>query len=181
MDDGESVERGLPARLDGVPLLTAAGVAHRARRVAQLPAARAALDRQTVAFRDLLPPPAVVVPHRRLDPGRLLRHGRFATAVARLLRRPAVRGLEAQDAEAHVAEVFAVLVREGGLRRDEVPDACAGRLLLGDRVDDGERRDLLAELQVAGVVLLGVGTEDARVAVVIEELVEAMLPFLGSS
>ena len=74
-------------------------------------------------------------------------------------------GLNFSTRNEHRADFFAVLVAEDGARVDEVADAERGRLLLGDRLDDGRRGDAVAGAQIARVVLLAVGRDDRRVAV----------------
>ncbi len=153
----------------------AAGVAHGPRRMSQLlaPAQRWIGSTPSSATRSHHQPLSWPI-------GGLMREG-FGRHAASPAESPSlalglrVGRLELEHAKAHPAEVFAVLVRERRARRDEVADARAGGLLFGDLVDHRLRRHQIAELQVALVVLFGVGAEHARVAVVGQQLVEAVL------
>src|SRR5262249_61081786 len=76
--------------------------------------------------------------------------------------------LELEDAEPHGRDELAVVGAVVDACRDEVPDAEAGGLLVGDGLDDRRRRQVVAEMQVAVVLLLAVRRDYGSEAGVVE-------------
>ncbi len=78
-------------------------------------------------------------------------------------------GLELEDPEPHRRDELALVGPVLDARRDEVADTEAGRLLVGDRLDDRRRRQVIAEMEIPVVLLLAVGRDHRREPGVVEQ------------